>query len=64
MKMNVGATDKWIRIILGLALLSLLFILPGSWRWFGLAGLVLIVTGILNFCPLYALFGISTRKNK
>jgi hypothetical protein len=62
MKKNVGKVDRWIRIILGTAILSLLVILPGGFRWFGLIGLVLIVTGILNFCPLYLLFGINTNK--
>jgi hypothetical protein len=64
MKKNVGTVDKWIRIVLGLALLSLVFILEGGLRWLGLIGLVFIVTGFINFCPLYLLFGINTNKKK
>jgi len=64
MKKNVGKADRWIRIVAGLAVLSLLIWLPGTQRWFGLIGLVPLVTGIIAFCPVYALFGISTNKSK
>ncbi len=33
MKKNVGTTDKWIRIILGVAILSLLLWAPGGLKW-------------------------------
>ena len=62
MKKNVGQLDRLIRIILGIAVLSLFFILEGGLRWISLLGIVLIATGIINFCPLYLPFGISTRK--
>lgn len=61
MKQNVGTVDRWIRIVLGVVLLSLLVFLSGPIRWIGLIGLIPLVTGILNFCPIYALFGISTK---
>ncbi len=64
MKKNMSNTDKWIRIILGLALLSLIFIIESNLRWLGLIGLVLIATGFINFCPIYALLGISTNKKE
>ncbi|MGE4485011.1 MAG: DUF2892 domain-containing protein [Oscillospiraceae bacterium] len=64
MKRNVGTVDKWIRIILGLAILSLIFFLKGNLRWLGLIGLIPLITGLINACPLYALLGISTNKNK
>ena len=64
MKQNVGNLDRWIRIVLGVALLSLLVFLSGPIRWIGLIGLIPLVTGIINFCPIYALFGISTKKDQ
>lgn len=64
MKPNVGKTDKWIRIILGIAILSLLYFLDGNLRWLGLIGLIPLITGIINYCPLYALFGITTSTKK
>ncbi len=63
MKQNVGNVDRWIRIVLGVAILSLLVFLNGPIRWIGLVGLIPLVTGIINFCPIYALLGISTQKD-
>jgi len=57
---NVGSTDRAIRIVLGLALLSLLVALEGNARWLGLIGLVPIVTAFVRWCPAYRLFGLST----
>ena len=62
MNPNVGKVDKLIRIILGLAILSLLFLVDGNLRWWGLIGLVPLIIGLINFCPLYALLRISTNK--
>lgn len=60
MKTNVGGIDKVLRIVVGLALLSLFFLLEGSARWFGLVGAVLVVTAVAGFCPLYAVLGVNT----
>lgn len=60
MKENVGSADRMIRIILGLALLILVFVLEGAMRWIGLAGVVLLLTAAMKSCPLYSLFGMST----
>ena len=60
MKANVGGIDKALRIIVGIGLLSLLFLVAGPAKWWGLIGLVPLGTGLLNFCPLYGLFGLST----
>jgi hypothetical protein len=64
MKENVGGADKTIRILVGLAVLSLVFILEGNVRWWGLVGLVPLMTGITGYCPAYLPFGISTRKSR
>jgi len=64
MKKNVGNADKWIRIVLGIVLLSLILIIQNNWRWLGLIGLIPLATAFLNFCPIYALLGISTNKDK
>ena len=64
MKANVGGVDKILRIVVGLGLLSLILILEGNARWWGLVGLVPLLTGVINFCPLYALIGINTCPMK
>ena len=62
MKSNVGGIDKVLRIVAGLALLLLVFILDGAARWWGLIGIVPLLTGSLDWCPAYLPFGISTCK--
>ena len=62
MKSNVGTTDRIIRAIVGLVLLSLVFILEGNARWLGLIGLVPLATAAIGWCPAYVPFGISTCK--
>ncbi len=60
MKINVGIIDRTIRILVGIAVLSLLFIVDGPNRWFGLLGLVPIIIGVTRRCPLFMLLGISS----
>lgn len=55
---NVGGIDKTLRIIVGLVLLSLVFVGPKT-LW-GLVGLLPLVTGLVGFCPAYKLIGMST----
>lgn len=60
MSKNVGGIDKLLRIVAGLGLLSLVFILEGSSRWWGLVGLVPLTTATLGWCPAYTLIGVNT----
>jgi len=64
MKQNVGAADKVFRIVVGLALLSLVFLLEGNARWWGLIGLVPLGTALMGWCPVYQTIGISSRKTE
>ncbi|KPK27255.1 MAG: hypothetical protein AMJ66_11295 [Betaproteobacteria bacterium SG8_40] len=64
MNPNVGSADRVIRIIVGLGLVSLFFILEGAARWLGVIGVVLIATAVINFCPLYKVLGLSTTGSK
>ena len=60
MKANVGSLDRAIRIFLGLALLSLVFLLNGQIRWIGLIGVVPLLTAVVSFCPMYTLLGLNS----
>lgn len=60
MKMNEGVADRVIRIAAGFLILSLLVLLEGASRWFALVGIVPLLTGLVGYCPLYAVFGLST----
>jgi hypothetical protein len=62
MKANVGIADRVIRILVGLILLSLVFVLEGNARWLGLIGLIPLVTGLVRWCPLYVPFRIDTCR--
>jgi hypothetical protein len=55
---NEGTIDRAIRVILGLALLSIVVVGPKT-MW-GLIGLIPLVTGLVGMCPLYRLAGIDT----
>jgi hypothetical protein len=61
MKKNMGITDKWVRIVAGLLIGA-----AGIYfkTWWGLVGLVFLATALINTCPLYLPFGISTRRAK
>lgn len=58
MTRNEGTLDRAVRIVLGCALLALVFVGPHT--WFGLIGLVPLLTGIFGFCPLYRVIGVRT----
>lgn len=58
MKKNVHPIERKIRIGLGLVLVSLAFVGPSN-PWF-LLGIVPLATGIVGWCPPYALFGVNT----
>ncbi len=60
MKANVGGMDRILRIVAGVGVLSLFFVLEGDARFWGLIGLVPLLTGVTNFCPLYTVLGINT----
>ncbi len=60
MNANVGGFDRVFRIVAGLALLSLFFVLDDSARYWGLIGIVPLLTAVVRFCPLYSLVGINT----
>ena len=58
MKQNVGSIDRAIRAIVGIGLISLVFVGPQTvWGWIGVVPLA---TAIIGWCPPYALLGINT----
>ncbi|MBF0432099.1 MAG: DUF2892 domain-containing protein [Fibrobacteria bacterium] len=64
MKINVHKVERVARILVGITLLSLVFIGPKS--FWGLIGLVPLATGLIGNCPLYSMLGFSTcpTRNK
>lgn len=67
MSKNVGTIDRILRIVVGAVLIAyaLEFIAPGTgynvWGWIGVVPLL---TGLVGYCPPYALLGIKTCKTE
>lgn len=57
MKCNVGRTEQIVRVVIGTVI-----VLIGVYfrSWWGLIGLVPIITGAIRYCPISAVLGIST----
>jgi len=62
MSRNESNIDRVLRVVLGLVLLSLVFVGPQT-PW-GLIGVVPLVTGLVGVCPVYSVLGISTCPTK
>jgi hypothetical protein len=63
MKTNIGKTERIARVVVGIAVLSLAFVGPRyPWAYLGILPLL---SGLVGWCPPYALLGISTvRESK
>ncbi len=60
MKTNIGSIDRIIRVLIGLAILGAGL---AYHSWWGLIGLVPLLTAVVRFCPAYLPFGLSTCAN-
>lgn len=65
---NVGSPDRLVRLILGLVLVALPFLIPvvGANVWLlwalPIVGAVLMATAFVAWCPIYAALRLSTRS--
>ncbi|QMV44581.1 YgaP family membrane protein [Cohnella cholangitidis] len=59
---NVGSMDMVLRMLLGMALISLLFIVDGNMKFIGVLGIPVMLTGLMRFCLMYRMLGINTCK--
>ena len=65
MNKNESGFDRVLRVILAVAIAVLYFtgVLSGTWAIvLGVIAVILLITGLVGFCPLYKLLGISTLK--
>ena len=59
---NIGSVDKILRVLVGLALIAIVFVGPQTpWGWIGIVPLL---TALLGFCPLYRLVGLNTCRTQ
>ena len=61
MKKNVGKADMIIRIIIAIIIGALGYYYKS---WWGLVGIIPLLTAFTNLCLLYSIFGISTCRKK
>jgi len=62
---NESAWDRIVRVVLGLVLLYLWVggVLSGAIAIIvGIVGIILLITGLVGFCPLYRVLGFSTKE--
>jgi len=67
MKLNMGMVDRVIRILLAIVIAILYFtnVMQGTVALIlGVVAVVMLLTGVISFCPLYALLGLSTRPGE
>jgi len=62
MKTNIGNIERGIRIAAGLILIALAA--TNTVGWWGWLGVVPLATGLLGWCPPYAMLGINTCGTK
>ena len=65
MKVNIGSTDRAIRILIAIVLGILIYtnVVTGTLAVvLGIVGAVFVLTSLVSFCPLYRIFGMSTCK--
>ena len=65
MKSNLGSGDRIIRVMVAIVIAALYFanVISGTVALILLAvAAIFVLTSIMNFCPLYSIFGISTAK--
>lgn len=67
MKANMGGLDRSLRIVIAIIIAGLLLTgtVTGTWAIIlGIVAVIFLLTSFVSFCPVYALFGMSTRKVK
>jgi len=62
MARNLGIFDRIVRLVIGLMILGLYGALDPPLRYLTLVGLIPLGTALMGSCPVYTLFGISTRS--
>ncbi len=60
MKPNIGKAERVVRVVVGLGVLTQAFV--GQHTAWAYLGLLPLVTGLIGWCPPYALLGVSTTR--
>ena len=64
MKANVGIYDRYIRLLVGaIVTLFAIFGMENSSPFLTTVGVIVLISGLIGWCPLYQLMQINTRRN-
>ncbi|HPC82752.1 MAG TPA: DUF2892 domain-containing protein [Thermoanaerobaculaceae bacterium] len=61
MKRNVGGVDRVARVLVGVAIIGAGFYFKS---WWGVVGVVPLLTAAIGWCPAYLPFGLSSCRVK
>lgn len=61
MKQNVGILDQTLRLVVGIFMIVLGFYYGNNWILY-IVGAVVLMTGIIGYCPVYEILNISTLE--
>lgn len=61
MQQNVGMADRAVRIVVGLGIIAMGAM---SQSWWGVIGVIPMVTGGVGWCPPYSILGINTCTSR
>ncbi|USG64818.1 DUF2892 domain-containing protein [Brevibacillus ruminantium] len=59
---NLGRLDRVTRVVSGTAFLSMFWLATGPWKYAGLLGVVLLLTGLAGTCLFYKILGVNTCR--
>ena len=61
MKLNLSTVDRILRVVIGLAVVG--YFLTTPFKAVALVGVILAVTGLVGWCPIYRILRVSTRRH-
>lgn len=61
MNANIGSIDRYLRILIGILIIGYGFFAKS---WWGLIGIVPVITALTKYCPVYGIIKFSTNKEK
>ena len=61
---NIGILDRIIRVLVGVGLYIMGFLVTSAWEYLAILSPFLVLSALVGISPLYLLLSISTRKRE
>jgi len=62
LRKNMLPVERWLRLYFGLILIAIYFITPFPYKQWTWSGLLLVLTAMTGYCPIYALLRKESSK--